>query len=74
MTDTASHERIDWARMCKEIRARNEWLQKELAKAVGSATWVTVSRWENGHHAPSDAHQEKLLEIFAGPQKQLDQT
>lgn len=35
----------------KALRARLDMTQEELADAVGTYG-ITVSRWENGHHAP----------------------
>ena len=46
----------------KELRKRRGWSQEELARRLG-VSFATVSRWENGHQAPSKMAQAVIDRI-----------
>lgn len=46
----------------KRLRRRLKVTQEALATILGTS-FVTVSRWENGHHAPVPAYAEALANL-----------
>ena len=46
----------------RTIRSATGDSQPAFAKRIG-CTWVQVSRWENGHQAPSNAYTAKLRRV-----------
>ncbi len=46
----------------KDLRKRRGWSQEELARRLG-VSFATVSRWENGHQAPSKMAQAMIDRI-----------
>ena len=47
------------------IALRNKLIitQEELAKMLG-VSYVSVNRWENGHHEPTIKVKRKILELY----------
>ena len=47
------------------IALRNKLIitQEELAKMLG-VSYVSVNRWENGHHEPTIVIKRKLMKLF----------
>jgi transcriptional regulator with XRE-family HTH domain len=52
-----------WSERLRQERIQRNWRQKDLADQLG-ATIVTVKRWEQGHHLPSNYFRQKLCILF----------
>jgi DNA-binding XRE family transcriptional regulator len=46
----------------KKLRLRMRLSQTEFAKQLGT-TWVTVSRWENGHNCPEPKFRDRIYDL-----------
>jgi DNA-binding XRE family transcriptional regulator len=54
---------MDYAKKLKEYREHELLTQQELAKKLGVA-FVSVNRWERGHHEPTMKIKRKIRILF----------
>jgi transcriptional regulator with XRE-family HTH domain len=54
---------MDYAKKLKEYRERELLTQQELAKKLGVA-FVSVNRWERGHHEPTMKMRRKIRTLL----------
>ena len=51
---------MDYSKKIKEYRSKILLTQEELADKLG-VTFISVNRWENGHHEPTMKVKRKVL-------------
>lgn len=56
--------KIDFAQLCKQIRAETGRTQKEMAEILGPVNIRTYQRWEEGEVEPSAQAAFKLAQMF----------
>ncbi len=49
--------------MLMAIRGRERWTQAQLATQLG-VSWVTICRWERGHHEPQAHFVHRIRELY----------
>lgn len=54
---------MDYSKKIKEYRDHELLTQEELAKKLGVA-FVSVNRWEKGHHEPTMKIKRELRKLF----------
>ena len=52
----------DYQELTKELRDKLILTQQEFAKLLG-VSFVSVNRWENGHHEPTFKEKRKLRDL-----------
>lgn len=54
---------MEYKEMIKALREKLIISQEELAKMLG-VSFVSVNRWENGHHEPTIKVKRKLMDLI----------
>lgn len=54
---------MEYKEMIKALREKLIISQEELAKMLG-VSFVSVNRWENGHHEPTIKVKRKLMNLI----------
>lgn len=55
----------------RELRARANWTQEELMRAIGAHSHTSVSLWERGKRMPRLDNAKKIAQVFGVPLGEL---